>query len=55
MASDLWTFIQHALIFTFEPIIGYYLAGIAFSGVLIPLYVLILSLLRWLSGKGSLV
>jgi len=55
MASDLWQFIQSALLFVYEPIIGYYLAAIVFSGVLIPLYILVLALLRWLSGKGSLI
>lgn len=55
MASDLWQFIQSSLLFVFEPIIGYYLTGVSLAAVLIPLYILFLAFLRWLSGKGSLI
>ena len=53
MSADLWAFIQNALVFVYEPVIGYWLSGVVFSAVLIPLFMLMLSLFRWLSGKGS--
>lgn len=55
MTADLWEFIQTALIFVYEPVVGYWLSAVVFAGVLIPVYMLVLSLLRWLSGKGAMI
>jgi hypothetical protein len=55
MDSDTWSFIQHVLIFVFEPVIGYWLTSLAAAGILAALYMLILGLLRWLTGRGSLI
>jgi len=46
-----WSFIQQALIYVFEPVIGYWLVGVVFTGVLAALFILVLSTARWLNNK----
>jgi len=55
MDFNTWSFIQHALIYTFEPVIGYWLVGVVATGILTALYIFMLALLRWLSGRGTLI
>lgn len=55
MDFNTWTFIQHALIYVFEPVLGYWLTGIAVTGIAAALYILMLSFFRWLTGQGSLI
>lgn len=55
MDFNTWVFIQHALIYVFEPVIGYWLVGVFAAGMAAALYVLMLSFFRWLSGQGSLI
>ena len=55
MDLNTWSFIQHVLIYVYEPVIGYWLTGLAVAGILAALYILILGLLRWLTGRGSLI
>ena len=55
MDSTTWSFIQSALLYVYQPIILFWLAGVVFLSVLVPLYNLMLGFFRWLSGKGTLI
>lgn len=51
MDFNTWSFIQRALIFVFEPVMGYWLVGLTAAGILTAVYILFLSLVRWLTSK----
>lgn len=55
MSAGLWEFIQHALIYVYEPVIQFWLVAVMFAAILIPVFMLMLALFRWLSGKGAMI
>jgi len=52
MTADQFSFLQKALIYTFEPILGWWLVALASYSILIALYIFFLALLRWMTGKS---
>jgi hypothetical protein len=52
MTGDQFDLLQRALLYTFEPIIGWWLVGLASYSILVALYIFMLALLRWMTGKS---
>lgn len=52
MTGDQFDLLQRALLYTFEPIIGWWLVGLASYSILVALYIFFLALLRWMTGKS---
>jgi hypothetical protein len=52
MTADQFVFLQRALLYTFEPILGWWLAALFFFSVTVAFYIFFLALLRWMTGKA---
>jgi hypothetical protein len=52
MTVEQFAFLQKALLYTFEPILGYWLVSVVFFSIVIAFYIFFLALLRWMTGKA---